>query len=144
MHHFNPYTNRGFADNEWFDLNIYSNNPNPNPNPYFVYESLICQCQFGGWKQVTTFSWSSNCFISWYQVTSRHLRYPSPCCYKLFFFNGYILPPSPAFSRFTWNLLLIVPRALLVIFRIKRANTLTQKYLVFAQVAQTLWEFAGL
>ena len=24
--------------------------PNPNPNPYFVYESLICQRQFGGWK----------------------------------------------------------------------------------------------
>ena len=24
---------RGFADNGWFDLNIYSNNPNPNPNP---------------------------------------------------------------------------------------------------------------
>ena len=55
-----------------------------------------------------------------------------------------ILPPSPAVSRFTWNLLLIVPRALLVIFRIKRANTLTQKYLVFAQAAQTLWEFVGL
>ena len=37
--------NLGFADNEWFDLNIHSNNPNPNPNPnpYFVYESLICQ-----------------------------------------------------------------------------------------------------
>ena len=60
------------------------------------------------------------------------------------FSNGYILPPSPAFSRFTWNLLLIVPRALLVIFRIKRANTLTQKYLVFAQAAQILWEFVGL
>ena len=27
-----------------------SPNPNPNPNPYFVYESLICQRQFGGWK----------------------------------------------------------------------------------------------
>ena len=37
---------------QWFDLNIYSNNPNPNrnPNPYFVYESLICQRQLGGWK----------------------------------------------------------------------------------------------
>ena len=33
---------------EWFDLNIYSNNP--NPNPYFLYESLTCQRQFGGWK----------------------------------------------------------------------------------------------
>ena len=39
-----------FADNGWFDLNIYSNNPNPNHNPYFVYESLLCQRQFGGWK----------------------------------------------------------------------------------------------
>ena len=26
------------------------NNPNPNPNPYFVYKSLICQREFGGWK----------------------------------------------------------------------------------------------
>ena len=34
----------------WFDLHIYGTNPNPNPNPYFVYESLICQRQFGGWK----------------------------------------------------------------------------------------------
>ena len=25
-------------------MNIYTNNP--NPNPYFVYESLICRCQF--------------------------------------------------------------------------------------------------
>ena len=29
---------------------MYSNNPNPNPNPNFVYESLICERQFGGWK----------------------------------------------------------------------------------------------
>ena len=52
VHHFNPYTTQDFADNKWFDLNIYSNNPNPNrnPNPYFVYESLICQRQLGGWK----------------------------------------------------------------------------------------------
>ena len=50
---------------KWFDLNTYSNNPNPNPNlnltltlnPYFVYESLICQHQFGGWKWVLT-GWS--------------------------------------------------------------------------------------
>ena len=48
----NPLFHRGLADNKWFDLNTYSNNPNPNPNPnpYFVYESLICQRQFGGWK----------------------------------------------------------------------------------------------
>jgi len=31
------------ADNEWFDLNIYSNNPNPNPNPQR-------RRQFGEWK----------------------------------------------------------------------------------------------
>ena len=43
-----PNRPRGFADNEWFDLNIHCKNP--NPNPYFVYESLICQRQFGGWK----------------------------------------------------------------------------------------------
>ena len=24
---------------------MYFNNPNRNPNPYFVYDSLICQCQ---------------------------------------------------------------------------------------------------
>ena len=49
VHHFKPLTgHRGFADNEWFDLNIHCKNP--NPNPYFVYESLICQRQFGGWK----------------------------------------------------------------------------------------------
>ena len=46
---------RGFAENKWFDLKISNNNPNPNPNlsnsnPCFVYESLICQRQFGGWK----------------------------------------------------------------------------------------------
>ena len=45
VHHLH---HQGFANNEWFDLNIYSNNP--NPNPYFVYESFICQRQFGGWK----------------------------------------------------------------------------------------------
>ena len=39
-----PLYHRGFADNGWFDLNIYTNNP--NPNPYFVYESLICRRQF--------------------------------------------------------------------------------------------------
>ena len=33
-----PLYHRGFADNGWFDLNIYTNNP--NPNSYFVYESL--------------------------------------------------------------------------------------------------------
>ena len=45
VHHLH---HQGFANNEWFDLNIHSNNP--NPNPYFVYESFICQRQFGGWK----------------------------------------------------------------------------------------------
>ena len=34
VQHFNPYTTE--------DL---------HPNPYFVYESLICQRQFGGYKQ---------------------------------------------------------------------------------------------
>ena len=53
VHHFNPYTTEHLLTmNGLIRIYIYSNNPNPNPNPnpYFVYELLICQCQFGGWK----------------------------------------------------------------------------------------------
>ena len=49
--HFNPYTTCLICSQwlVWFEY-MYSNNPNPNPNPNFVYESLICERQFGGWK----------------------------------------------------------------------------------------------
>ena len=77
--------------------------------------SIYCYCH--SYCQFAWFSWSSNRIIPWYQVTSRHLRYPSPFLYfllfpvnKLFVMTEYF-PSSPAFFRYRWNLLLTVPRA---------------------------------
>ena len=59
-----------------------------------------------------------------YQVTSchPHLRCPSPFLYWILavpgkqpFYNGRILPSSPAFFRYRWNILLAVPRASMMI-----------------------------
>ena len=33
---------RGFADNEWIDLNINSNNPDPNPTPNLTLTLTLC------------------------------------------------------------------------------------------------------
>ena len=49
MHHFNPYTTEDLLTMSGL-IWIFIATTLTLTNPYFVYESLICQRQFGGWK----------------------------------------------------------------------------------------------